>query len=157
MANKKIIVLCGVSGAGKTYARENLPELACLLFVDIADMYRYLGTEDWRVATEGLIDKATELLETHDTIVVEGYFLPGSVSKRMLSRDIHRDIVLDFRLMVEPLNLCKARIKDSCVDVDLRIEILDRVWERSGKMLMDLRWRGHTWKPNFPDREAQSE
>lgn len=73
MTEKNIIVLCGASGAGKTYARKRLPELRDLPCVDVADVYLDNPGITWLEATAGVISRTKALLKTSDVIVIEGY------------------------------------------------------------------------------------
>ena len=75
---KKVIVLAGVSGTGKTHARLNDPELRDLPFVDIADLYEEYPEFGWYEVLYALLKRIRGLLEEHDVIVVEGYFLDRS-------------------------------------------------------------------------------
>jgi predicted kinase len=149
MPEKKIIVLCGVSGVGKTYARENLSELRDLPCVDVADVYLDDPAITWVEATAGVISRTKKLLRHHNTVVVEGYYLPGTITRDMLSEGLGRYAGIEWRLMVEPISLCRKRIEDSGERVEIRLEILERVWEKSGRMLEDLKQRGYTWEPKL--------
>jgi hypothetical protein len=74
---KQVIILSGVSGAGKTHARLNAPVLKDLPYVDVADFYREFPELDGASATAAVCRKARQLLEAHDAIVIEGYYLPA--------------------------------------------------------------------------------
>jgi len=149
MAEREIIVLCGVSGAGKTYARKQLREFRRLPCVDVADVYMDNPGYTWLEATSGVIARARALLREYPTVVIEGYYLPGTTTRGMLSEGLGRYAWIDWRLMVEPIEVCRQRIEDSGERVDIRLEILERVWERSGRMLLDLKQRGYTWEPKL--------
>jgi len=145
---KKVIVLCGVGGSGKTHARKNHPELKDLPQFDIADVYRDLGTSDWFSATMGLAELAKNALKRSDVVVLEGYFLPETASRGVIQGEL-RDYELDFRLMVETLEVCRDRITRDGRDVVIRTEILERVWKRSGGMLLVEKHQGRTWEPDY--------
>lgn len=147
MTEKKVIVLCGVSGTGKTYARENASELSSLPYVDVADVYLSNPSFNWVGATAGVIARVKALLADHSVVVVEGYYIPGSVTRDMLAEGLGRYAVVNWRLMVEPIEVCRQRVEDSGERVEIRLEILERVWERSGQKLRDLKQRGYTWEP----------
>ncbi len=149
MTEKKIIVLCGTSGVGKTYAREHLPELRNLPYVDVADVYLDNPGCTWVEATAGVISRTKALLRKHDVMVVEGYYLPGTASRNMLSEGLGRYAAIDWRLMVEPTEVCRQRIEDSGERVDIRLEILESVWEKQRRRLLDLKRRGYTWEPRI--------
>jgi hypothetical protein len=68
---KKVIVLAGVSGTGKTHARTHDPELKDLPYVDIAEIYERWPELGWYEALYALLKRARLLLQKHDTIVIE--------------------------------------------------------------------------------------
>jgi len=108
---KKVIVLTGVSGVGKTHARLNDPELKDLPCVDIADIYQEHPEFDWRDALGILLLRVRTLLRKHEVIVAEGYFLPGSSSRRCLVRDMRvAGAQVEFRDLWEPSEVCQERI-----------------------------------------------
>ena len=149
MANKRVIVLCGVSGVGKTWARTHISELMDLPYVDIADVYRDMPYAGARVATEALINKVLKLLKEHDSVVVEGYFLPDTPSRSLLITRLDRFAQALFRLMVEPIEVCREQVISSQEDADLRLEILNKVWAKSGSMLLRMKREGKTWEPDY--------
>ena len=149
MSNKRVIVLCGVSGVGKTHARLHDPELASLPFVDIADVYRDLDWAESYQVTLALATKTRKLLREHDCVVVEGYFIPGSLTRNMLDHNFGLDTTLEYRLMVEPIEVCRERVISSGEDVDLRLEILNSVWAKSGSVLLRMKREGKTWEPDY--------
>ena len=85
---KRAIILSGVSGTGKTYTRTTAPELKDLPHLDIAEVYREFPEFDWSEALGCLLKRARKMLQEHDTIVIEGYFLPGSTTRKMLVDDL---------------------------------------------------------------------
>ena len=108
---KRAIVLCGVSGTGKTHARLNDPALKNLPYADVADFYREFPELDWASATAAVCRKARELLEEHDTIVIEGYYLPGSTTRNWLLNDMQvAGAVVEIREFWAPLETCIERI-----------------------------------------------
>jgi len=152
MAEKTVIVLCGVSGVGKTYARTHHHKLKHLPAVDVADVYLDNPGATWIEASAVVIKRTLALLKEHDRVVVEGYYLPGTVTRGMLAEGLGRYAAIDWRLMVVPISVCRQRVEGSEVRVDLRLDILERVWERSGKMLVDLAAKGYTWQSGL-DRQ----
>ena len=149
MSNKRVIVLCGVSGVGKTHARLHDPELASLPFVDIADVYRDLDWAESYGATAALATKTCRLLRDHGCVVVEGYFLPGSLTRNLLGHNFGPGTMLEFRLMVEPIEVCRERVISSGENVVSRLKTLDEVWAKSGSMLMRMKREGQTWEPDY--------
>jgi hypothetical protein len=137
-----------MSGVGKTHARRNHPELKDLPQVDIADVYRDLNTTNYIAAHTGLIERVRKLMEKHDTVVVEGYYLPETPTRRMLERGFD-DFDVEFRLMYAPLGVCKERVEASGVDVGIRTEILEHVWENYGGMMRRKHAAGETWEPDY--------
>lgn len=92
---KKVILLTGVSGSGKTYTRIHDERLASLPYLDIADIYAQLDVR-WDQALKELISRIHDTLELSDQVVVEGYFLKGSPSRRILEQELaRRNIVLE--------------------------------------------------------------
>jgi len=85
---KKVIILAGVSGTGKTHARLNDPELKDLPYVDIAEIYERWPEFDWYEALHALLKHARFLLQKYDTILIESYFLPGTTSRDILVDDL---------------------------------------------------------------------
>jgi len=133
---KRAIVLSGVSGTGKTYARLNDPELKDLPYVDIADFYKENADVHWAVAHALLKRKVAELLLEHDTVVVEGYFLPGTPSRNGLARALKvAGARADFRFYWAPFETCLERIRDqweqgkiTAADCEVRVEMLTSCW-----------------------------
>jgi len=82
VAVRKVIVLAGVSGVGKTHARLTDPALKDLPCVDIADVYCEYPEFDWMEAFFALARRVRTCLEQCDTVIVEGYFLPGSTTRQ---------------------------------------------------------------------------
>jgi len=134
---KRVIILSGVSGTGKTHARTHLPELKDLPFVDIADIYAEWPEFDWFSATVCLCKRVRKLLEEHDTVVVEGYFLAASISLRMLENDLHViGAKADIRVFWEPLGVCEQRLirqwergEQDAVQTRKRMDLLHRCWK----------------------------
>jgi len=113
---KRVIVLCGVSGVGKTWKRTNDWELRGLPFVDVKDIYRQYEVEDqipnWESVTDDAIDEVKALLAENQQVVLEGYFLRGSGSRRMVFANLQRDeSQVDFIDLEAPLPLCIGRIE----------------------------------------------
>ena len=133
---KRAIVLCGVSGTGKTHARLNAPELKDLPHVDVADYYRECPGLDWVSATAAVCRRARELLEEHGVVVIEGYYLPGSPSRMMLQADMTvAGAKVEFHEFWAPMETCIERIRRqwergeiSAADCQVRIEMLGRCW-----------------------------
>lgn len=132
----KAIVLSGVSGVGKTYARQTTPELKHLPHVDIADVYRAFPEMDWRMATHALLKRARAQLEHTGAVVLEGYFLPGSRSRRLVVGALRAaGVEVEVRELWAPLETCIERIKRqqsrgeiSAAEGQRRIEMARRCW-----------------------------
>ena len=116
---KKVIVLSGIPGCGKTWSRENSPELSALPFIDIADIYRiheekFPGYEplDWCTATLKLLRLVREILPQKNVVVVEGCFLEGSPSRKLLQEDARvGGHTLEFVDIVADPEVCRQRIQ----------------------------------------------
>ena len=134
---KKIILLSGVSGTGKTHARLTDSELKDLPHLDIADIYRDCPVLDWYSALLALLRQIRDAFEHHDTIVVEGYFMPGTPSQRILLDDMRvMGAQVEIRYFWAPLELCQERIvrqwergEISNRECGRRIELLKRCWK----------------------------
>jgi predicted kinase len=133
---KKVIVLAGVSGTGKTHARLNDPELKDLPYVDIADVHEEFPEFDWYEALHALLKRARQLLQEHDIIVIEGYFLRFSTSRRILVNDMKlAGAKVEFREFWAPFQVCALRITQqwergeiTAPEYRRRIELLKRCW-----------------------------
>ena len=122
-----VILLSGVSGVGKTYLRQN-SYLSDFPAVDIADVYDDLPSANWSEAVSALTAKVKKLLDDHDTVVVEGYFLPGTESRKMLGHQLWGYSGQEYFLHA-PYDICAQRIRDSGHDVERRLELLDARWQ----------------------------
>ena len=108
---KKVIVLSGVSGTGKTHARLHDPELKNLPCVDIADVYREFPEFSWYEALPAMLKRMRKELEEHDTVIVEGYFLPGTRSRNALDTDLRvAGVDIEYRFFWAPFEVCQERI-----------------------------------------------
>lgn len=132
----KVTVLCGVSGSGKTHFRTHSEKLSTLPVVDIADIYRQYPHFDWYEALHTVISRVEKLLRQNEHIVVEGYFLPGTASRTVLQRWLHRRGWGDDRPDVEwvwfhvPLHTCIKRLEAQlsvAQSPTLRREVLKRI------------------------------
>jgi len=131
---KKVIVLVGVSGVGKTHARLNDPELKTLPCLDIADIYEEFPEFGWYEALYALLKRARLLLQKHDAIVIEGYFLRFSTSRRILVNDTKvAGAKVEFREFWAPFQICALRITQqwergeiTAPEYRRRIELLER-------------------------------
>jgi adenylate kinase family enzyme len=134
---KRAIILSGVSGTGKTHARLNAPELKNLPHLDIADVYREFPEFDWYEAFWALAKQVREALEEHDTVVIEGYFLPGSTTRQWLLADLQvAGAKAKTRWFWAPFEVCQARIvaqfergEITAPEYRRRIELLERCWK----------------------------
>jgi predicted kinase len=133
---KRAIVLCGVGGTGKTHARLNDPELKDLPFVDIADIYKEFPEIDWSAAHAILERRMAKLLQEHDAVVVEGYFLPGSVTRQYLEYALKvcgakgewREFWAPYETCVERIAAQWKRGAISAADCKVRLETLRKCW-----------------------------
>jgi predicted kinase len=133
---KKAIVLTGISGTGKTYARLNDPALRDLPCVDIADVYREFPEFGWLDALHVLLKRVRLLLQKHDAIVIEGYFLPRSTSRTILVKDLKvAGAQVEIHEFWSPFEVCQGRISAqwevgeiSAAECRTRIEMLKRCW-----------------------------
>ena len=139
---KKVIILSGVSGTGKTSARTHDPDLKNLPCVDIADIYRKFPEFDWMDATACLIRKASMLFREHGIVVIEGYFLKGSFTRNWLVRDLKVAGVhnVDIREFWAPIDTCVDRVaaqyaagETSAAETRRRIELIRKCWKPQSK------------------------
>ena len=133
---KRAVVLTGVSGAGKTHARLNDPELKDLPYVDVADIYRERPGLEWFIVHNMLYRQVVELSHAHDVVVIEGYFLPNTESRTSLETVLRvQGIKPEFRDLWAPFEVCQERISAqweagqiSAAECRTRIELLKRCW-----------------------------
>ena len=148
---KKAIILTGVSGAGKTFARTHDPELVDLPVVDIADVYRVAEANfglqlDWYSAHHKLLHHVRRALQKHNTMVVEGYYLPGSETRKMLLDDLKvQGVQADIRVFWAPLKVCLERIAQqfenseiSAAECKQRIELTKKLWRPQEEQHADI-------------------
>jgi len=134
---KKAIVLAGVSGVGKTHTRLTDPELKDLPHLDIADVYREFPEFDWVEAFWALVKQVRSALGKHPAVVIEGYFLPGSVTRRWLLDDLKvAGAQVEVRDLWAPIEVCQERIaaqfergEISAAECRRRIELLKACWQ----------------------------
>ena len=109
---KKIIILAGLSGIGKTYTRTHEEGLRDLPYVDMADLYTAYPDKDWAAIMEQFFHDLEAELEEHDTVVVEGYFLPGSASWNwLIGFAKHKQLNVDYRRLMATYETCVNRVK----------------------------------------------
>ena len=134
---KKVIILSGISGTGKTHARTHNPDLKDLPYIDIADIYREFAEFDWTDATACLIRRVSTLFREHNTVLVEGYFLKGSFTRKWLVHDLKVAGVhnADTREFWAPIDLCIHRVSAQFTDGEIsaaetrrRIELIKKCW-----------------------------
>jgi predicted kinase len=111
---KKLTVLSGISGAGKTHYRKK--HLAHFKFVDMADIYLKYDCQ-WNEALGRAFDRLEELFEDNDQVVLEGYFLDQSISRQWLEYMSER---CDWELEIIPFSasyeVCLERILQQAED-----------------------------------------
>jgi len=142
---KRASILSGVSGTGKTHTRTTDPELKDLPHLDIAEVYREFPEFDWSEALGCLLKRARKMLQEHDTIVIEGHFLPGSTTRKMLVDDLKvAGAKVDVRWFWVPLEVCVQRISDqwergeiSAAECRRRIELLRDCWKPQDPLTRD--------------------
>lgn len=132
---KKVTVLCGVSGSGKTYQRTIHPALKDLPFVDIADVYKEFPEFDWFLATAAACKRVCVLLQQNDHVVLEGYFLPNTTSRKLVAAEMTvAGANAEFILLVVTPDVAQQRIlaqynRGECdwIDANYRINLMRRV------------------------------
>lgn len=130
----KAIVICGVPGAGKTWARESNPGLTGLPFVDISGVYDDVPDISWDAAVLAITARAGKLFLKGDcgTVVLEGIFLPETPSRQLLERELK-----SMRLDTEFIQVhrryweCREGILSDGENVKKRLELLDLYFERA--------------------------
>lgn len=134
---KVVTVLCGFSGTGKTYYRSHyFPNEP---YVDVADVYKAKPLISWQSATVLAARQAAELLEDHPHVYIEGYYLPGTPSREILTRTLFQlvpGVHINFMLFWAPSEVCEQRIwaqyysgEISALDRDERIAMMKRTWK----------------------------
>lgn len=132
---KKVTVLCGVSGSGKTHRRTTDPDLQRLPYVDIADVYKDFPEFDWSVATSVACRRVCVLLQQNDHVVLEGYYLPNTPSRAIVINSMRvAGIDAEFILLTVTAAAAQQRILDqynrgecTWIDADTRIKMMLRV------------------------------
>lgn len=140
---KKVTVLCGVSGAGKTHLRTTDPDLCRLPYVDIADVYKEYPEFDSFVATSVACRRVCALLQQNDHVVLEGYFLPGTPSRKMVNDEmLVTGADAEFILLTVTAAVAQQRILDqynrgecTWVEADLRIKLMIKVLTKQGDVV----------------------
>lgn len=139
---KELIILSGVSGTGKTRYRTRHPDLKDLPFVDMADIYRDNPAIPKGVSgTVVLWHRVRGKLKEHDTVVAEGYFLKGSVSRDALLTLAKGDgIKVRIISFWAPMDECEKRLRLQQMrgeisegEADLRIDMMKRCWRKKGE------------------------
>lgn len=136
---KEVVILSGVSGVGKTHFRLHTPELASLPCLDIADIHAEFPELDYAATTGVFLKRLRKLLEEHDRVVVEAYFLSGSPSLNALLDDL---TVIGARWQLirlhAPLEVCQERIMAQMEAGEItpqvaaaRLKLLARTWKRN--------------------------
>lgn len=132
---KKLIVLAGVSGVGKTYTRTHDPRLKDLPCVDMADVYRDHPLRVWPETYYIFEARLDKTFIGHDTVVAEGYFLPGSTTRNWLANKMRRlGIEMEFIDLHAALSTCEERIAASGENVEPRLQMLKRVWPKANEV-----------------------
>ena len=137
---KTLIIIGGVPGSGKTYHRTHTPSLMTLPYVDIADVYadHPMRTDDYTIIYAYFIKRVKRLLETHDTVVGEGLFIPYSQTRGWLVADCRYDgIEVQFIDCHASLRTCTNRIEQSADREKMRIAMLKRVWPKAATYYFD--------------------
>lgn len=112
MRRKHAIILSGLSGTGKTRMRTRHPDLKDLPCVDIADVYRDMPGAPWADVMHEFLLRVREALDEHGTVVLEGYFLPGSTSQRMLLDDLRvAGATYEIISLWAPYEVCIGRLE----------------------------------------------
>ena len=132
-----IVCLSGVSGTGKTHWRTTQESYKDLPQFDVADIHDEQPVGLGAPAVYALWNKLKPLLDTEPVIVIEGYFLPGSESRRVLADLCQRaGRQLWYVEFWEEKDVCIKRIRKqqikgeiSRAKADLRIEMLERTWK----------------------------
>jgi hypothetical protein len=114
--------------------RTTHPELKDLPYADIADVYREWPEADWLMAIEELLRRIRALLETHEDIVIEGYFLPGTPSARILLSDLAvAGVQYDIITLHAEHYICRKRILNQNEvpfgEAKGRIALLEKTWK----------------------------
>jgi len=132
----KAVIVTGVPGSGKTYERMTNQELASLPFVDIADVYRDIPDISWDAAVSAMLVKAEKLfLEGASTVVLEGIFLPGTPSRKLLEHELE-DMRVDaeFILAHRSYMACRKgviRSSEGKYETEKRLHLLDVYFDRA--------------------------
>lgn len=126
MAGKRVTVLSGLPGSGKTHRRLTDETLANVPFFDIAAIYAEHNAKfpefpmEWWMATEELIRQYREFLRHNDRCLVEGCFMPGSPSRGMLVKDAKvGGYELEFIDIKADPEVCAQRIQEQYAEGEI--------------------------------------
>lgn len=139
---KRVTILCGVSGSGKTYLRTTDARFCRLPYVDIADVYKEYPEFDSFVATGVACKRIRALLQQNNHVVLEGYFLPFTPSRKMVIREMTvAGADTEFILLTVTAAAAQQRILDqynrgecTWIDADLRIKLMLKVLLKQGEL-----------------------
>lgn len=137
VAEKRILVLAGVSGTGKTRYRRR--HLANYPYIDIADLYKeFPSLMRGAPAVITLSYRLHKLLGEHlvGTVVIEGYFLRGSESRATLITEAQAwGVPIHFMNFWDPLEVCEQRLRQAMENNEIasddgeeRIAMTKRCW-----------------------------
>jgi predicted kinase len=109
--NKTVTVFCGISGAGKTFQRSKAPYKR-LPFIDMGQLRKRPGAEDydWYDFLQIAIEEAKTTLQSCNHLVIEGYFLPYSQSRELLTQALQPLANIEFIFLNTPLKVCLQRL-----------------------------------------------
>ena len=138
---RKIIVLSGISGCGKTRRRTTEAGLKNLPCVDIADIYAEKGSIDSALAFHILCERINRLLDNHNQVVVELY---ASIGRRYALEGLadRRLAQIQFLDMPEDISTCIVRVEEQMYDEQtngLLTPDRERIHQARLRWLRDLR------------------
>ena len=125
MSDKRVTIIAGVSGSGKGHLRTTWPETSKLPLIDLHELREEEPGLAWEEYHAMAHIRLAELLETEDHVVIEGYFLPGSPSLKMLLEFLWKEqAVPNYILLWVPVSVIEQRLAPE----DERLEVAKSAW-----------------------------
>ena len=125
---KQVLVLGGVSGAGKTTLRKKMMgEHPATPVIDAMDIYQETPELSWKDRFAVMVERLDEALRDHDIVVLEGYFLPDSPTLKLLLQTLQQlDVVPQYVFLWTTLKEIERRLSEP--EEAGRLELAQKVW-----------------------------
>jgi len=125
MMDKRVTILAGVSGSGKSNLRLTWSEISELPLVDLHELRDEEPGLTWEEYHIRAHSRLAELFETEDHVVIEGYFLPGSPSLKMLLEFLwEKQVMPSYILLWAPMSVIEERLASD----EERLGVAKQAW-----------------------------